>query len=243
MAGPRGVRGVRPPSDALRVRAPQPPRALRVAIVDDHPVVRKGLSHLINDEPDMAVCGESASPAGALTMVDTARPDLVIVDLTLGGASGLDGLELVKALAASHPSVRVLVLSMRDELVFAERALRAGAGGYVMKHEAIGDLLTAVRRVAAGKTYVSERVSERFLAGLTGRRTAHAGVSPVDRLTDREREVFELIGRGLGTRAIARQLEVAVKTVESHHAHIKEKLGLDSVRQLVRVAVSWAESE
>jgi DNA-binding NarL/FixJ family response regulator len=191
----------------------------------------------------MAVCGESDSAAEGLALIGTARPDVAIVDLALGGASRLEGLELVAAVATSHPGVRVLVLSMRDELLFAERALRAGAGGYIMKHEAVGNLLAAVRRVAAGKTYVSERVSERFFAGVTGRRAAAAGVSPIDRLTDREREVFELIGRGLGTRAIARQLRVAVKTVESHHAHIKEKLGLKSVRQLVRVAASWAQSE
>jgi DNA-binding NarL/FixJ family response regulator len=234
---------VRPPSDGLRGRVPPSPYSLRVAIVDDHPVVRKGLRHLINDEPDMAVCGESDSAAEGLALIGTARPDVAIVDLALGGASRLEGLELVAAVATSHPGVRVLVLSMRDELLFAERALRAGAGGYIMKHEAVGNLLAAVRRVAAGKTYVSERVSERFFAGVTGRRAAAAGVSPIDRLTDREREVFELIGRGLGTRAIARQLRVAVKTVESHHAHIKEKLGLKSVRQLVRVAASWAQSE
>jgi DNA-binding NarL/FixJ family response regulator len=234
---------VRSPSDEVGPRVPPPPHCLRVAIVDDHPVVRKGLSHLINDEPDMSVCGESESVAGALAVIGTARPDVAIVDLALGGPSRLDGLDLVKAIAASHPRVRVLVLSMRDELLFAERALRAGACGYVMKHEAIGDLLTAVRRVADGKIYVSERVSERFFAGVTGRRARAADVSPIDRLTDREREVFELIGRGLGTRAIARQLKVAVKTVESHHAHIKEKLGLRNVRQLVRVAASWNQSE
>jgi DNA-binding NarL/FixJ family response regulator len=234
---------VRSRSDEVGPRVPPPPHPLRVAIVDDHPVVRKGLTHLINDEPDMSVCGESESAAGALAVIGAARPDVAIVDLALGGASRLDGLDLVKAIAASHPRVRVLVLSMRDELLFAERALRAGACGYVMKHEAIGDLLTAVRRVADGKIYVSERVSERFFAGVTGRRAAAADFSPIDRLTDREREVFELIGRGLGTRAIARQLKVAVKTVESHHAHIKEKLGLRNVRQLVRVAASWNQSE
>jgi DNA-binding NarL/FixJ family response regulator len=234
---------VRPPTDEGGARVPPPLHSLRIAVVDDHPVVRKGLSHLINDEADMALCGESASAEGALAMIDAARPDVAIVDLALGGVGHLDGLDLVKAIATSHPRVRVLVLSMRDELLFAERALRAGACGYVMKHEAIGDLLTAVRRVAEGRIYVSERVSERFFAGVTGRRGAAAEVSPIDRLTDRERMVFELIGRGLGTRAIARQLQVAVKTVESHHAHIKEKLGVKSVRQLVRMAASWAQSE
>jgi DNA-binding NarL/FixJ family response regulator len=234
---------VRPATEELRSGVARPHRPLRIVIVDDHPVVLKGLRHLINDEPDMAVCGESDSAAGALAVIGAERPDVAIVDLVLGGAGRLDGLEVVAALTASHPSVRVLVLSMRDEFLFAERALRAGASGYIMKHEAIRDLLTAVRRVAAGKIYVSERVSERFFAGVAGRRAADAGVPPYDRLTDREREVFTLIGRGLGTRAIARQLEVAVKTIESHHAHIKEKLGLKSVRQLVRVAASWAQSE
>jgi len=214
-------------------------RPLRIVVVDDHPIVRKGLAQLINGEPDLAVCGESGDPEGALAVIGAEAPDVAVVDLSLGTGSGLD---LIKALAASHPAVRVLVLSMRDELLYAEGVLRAGARGYIMKQEATRDLLAAIRQVASGRSYVSERVSERIHSGVQGRGMAGAGVLPMDRLTVREREVFELIGRGLATRDIARQLNMALKTVESHLAHIKEKLGVTSGRELVRAAVIWTES-
>jgi DNA-binding NarL/FixJ family response regulator len=219
--------------------APARVRPLRIVIVDDHPILRKGLAQLINGEPDLAVCGESADPEGALAVIGAEAPDVAVVDLSLGTGNGLD---LVKALAASHPAVRVLVLSMRDELLYAEGALRAGARGYIMKQEATRDLLAAIRQVASGRSYVSERVSERIHSGIQGRGMDAAGVLPMDRLTAREREVFELVGRGIGPRDIARRLDMALKTVESHIAHIKEKLGLTSGRELVRLAVIWTES-
>jgi len=233
------MKAMRPPPETPGAAARRAAQPLRVLIVDDHPVVQKGLIQMIGDQADMVVCGESDSIEGVLAVISAQRPDVAIVDLRL--SSG-DGLDLIKALAASHPSVRVLVFSMRDELLYAERALRAGARGYVMKQEPIQDLLAAVRRVAGGRTYVSERVSERILAGVTGRRAAARGASPTDRLSDRELEVFELIGRGLATREIARRLHVSVRTVESHNAHIKEKLGLKSGRELVQLAVTWTQS-
>ena len=213
-------------------------RPLRIVIVDDHPIVRKGLTELINHEPGMTVCGESDTADGGLERIRVDRPDIAIVDLSLGMASGL---QLVKTLNASLPDVRVLILSMHDETLHAERALAAGASGYIMKHEATRNLIGAIRCVASGKTYVSPQMSERIVARVTGRRAAPDETAPFERLTDREREVFALIGRGLATRDIARQLALSVKTVETYQARIKEKLGLTTGHELIRAAVSWME--
>jgi DNA-binding NarL/FixJ family response regulator len=212
---------------------------IKILLVDDHPIVRKGLSQLITDERDMIICGETETPARALHLVAAERPTVAIVDLALGAASGL---ELVKTLTASHPEVRVLVLSMHDEKVYAERALRAGASGYIMKHEASQKLLTAIRQVASGKIYVSELMSARILSGVGGRRVPGANVSPLSSLTPKEWEIFELTGKGLGTRDIAKQMDVSPKTVETHYANIKEKLGLGSMRDLIRFAAQWTSS-
>jgi DNA-binding NarL/FixJ family response regulator len=190
----------------------------------------------------MVVCGEADSLEGALAVIGAERPDLAIVDLKLGTGADVDGFDLIKALTASPASVPVLVFSMRDELLYAERALRAGARGYVMKQEPNHELLAAVRRVASGRTHVSERMSERILAGLGGGRAAAGGASPIDRLSDRELEVFELVGRGLATREIARRLRVSVRTIDSHLAHIKEKLALKNGRELVQRAITWTQS-
>jgi DNA-binding NarL/FixJ family response regulator len=213
------------------------PRPLRIVIVDDHPVVRKGLTEMINHEPDLAVCGESDTADGGLERIRSDRPDVAIVDLSLGKSSGL---QLVKTLNASLPDVRVLVLSMHDETLHAERSLAAGASGYIMKHEAMQSLLGAIRCVASGKTYVSPQMAERIVARVTGRCTADER-SPFERLTDREREVFTLIGRGLGTRDIARELALSMKTVETYQARIKEKLGLTNAPELTRAAVAWVQ--
>lgn len=209
---------------------------LRIVIVDDHPIVRKGLTELINHEPGMIVCGESDTADGGLARIRADRPTVAIVDLSLGLDSGL---QLVKTLNASLPDVKVLILSMHDETLHAERALAAGASGYIMKHAAMQHLIGAIRCVASGKTYVSPEMSERIVARMTGRRDTPAATAPFERLTDREREVFTLIGQGLGTRDIARQLTVSVKTVETHQARIKEKLGLTHIRELTRAAVNW----
>lgn len=217
----------------------RPPGLLRVVIVDDHPIVRKGLTELINQEPGMTVCGESDTADGGLARIREDHPDVAIVDLTLGMDSGL---QLVKTLNASQPDVRVLILSMHDETLHAERALAAGASGYIMKNEAAKNLLGAIRCVASGKTYVSPQMSERIVARVTGRHGTRVESVPFERLTDREREVFALMGRGLETREVAERLDLSVKTIETYHARIKEKLGLRSGHELVRAAVEWARS-
>ena len=221
-------------SDALGNASQTGP--LRIVIVDDHPIVRKGLTELINHEPGMVVCGESDTADGGLARIRADHPTVAIVDLSLGMDSGL---QLVKTLNASLPDVKVLILSMHDETLHAERALAAGACGYIMKDAAMQHLVGAVRCVASGRTYVSPEMSERIVARMTGRRDMPDATAPFERLTDREREVLTLIGQGLGTRDIARQLTVSVKTVETHQARIKEKLGLTHVRELTRAAVNW----
>ena len=222
-----------------RPAPPRPASPLRVMIVDDHPVVRAGITQVIEDEKEMTVCCEASEPAGALRRARAEAPDLAIVDLSLGDKGS--GLELVRALAESSPKVPVLVLSMHDERLYAERALRAGARGYIMKHEARTALVEAIRRVAAGRTYLSPSMSDRILETVAGLRPGQAGQTPLERLTDREREVYELIGRGLGTRQIAESLHLSVKTIESHQAHIKQKLGLRGSSELIRSAATWVD--
>lgn len=218
-----------------------PRKRLRILIVDDHPIVREGLRHLINDEADMRVCGEAGTAARALALLPVMQPDVAVVDLSLGLD---DGLELVRTIAAQPDAVRVrvLVLSMHDEMLYAERALRAGARGYIMKRGAMPDLLTAIRRVAAGRTYVSAEIAERLVDRVARPGSPPASADPLELLSDRERQVFELIGRGLATREIAEQLSVSVKTIETHQSRIKQKLGLRTGRELMRRAVAWAES-
>lgn len=211
---------------------------LRIVIVDDHPIVRKGLTELINHEPDMTVCAESDTVAGGLGQIRNTRPDVAIVDLSLGMDSGL---QLLKKLDASLPDVRVLILSMHDEILHAERALAAGARGYIMKQEAMQNLIAAIRCVASGKTYVSPQMSERIVARVTGRGTQDER-APFERLTDREREVLGMIGRGLATSSIALELGLSVKTIETYQARIKEKLGLASGHDMVVAAITWAHT-
>jgi DNA-binding NarL/FixJ family response regulator len=232
------MRAARKSNPSQAPKRPARPEALRIVIVDDHPIVRKGLTEVITHEPGMTVCGESDSSAGGLEVISRERPDVAIVDLSLGLESGLN---LVKQLDALVPGVHVLVLSMHDETLHAERVLAAGARGYIMKQEAMHNLITAIRCVAEGKTYVSPQMSERILARVSGRRTPAGPAAPVDRLTDREREVFALIGRGLGTREIAEALNLSAKTVETYHARIKEKLGLANGHELIRAAIAWAQ--
>ncbi|MGH9406970.1 MAG: response regulator transcription factor [Terriglobia bacterium] len=207
----------------------------RVFIVDDHPVVRQGLAQLINREPDLAVCGEAGESQAALDAISVARPDILLLDISLAGP---DGLELLKNIRLRDAQLPVLVLSMHDESTYAERALRAGANGYIMKQEATERVLIAIRRTLSGEVYVSERVADRLLHQYLGR-PKPVTQSPVDSLTDRELEVFRLIGEGYGTRQIAEELRLSVKTVESHQARIKEKLSFHSARELVQHAVQW----
>ena len=204
----------------------------RVLLVDDHPILRQGLARLINEQKDLMVCGEFEEAAKALDSIDTTKPDAAIVDISLKGASGI---ELLKNIKVRFPQLLVLVLSMHDESLYAERALRAGASGYIMKQEATEQVLVALRRVLGGEIYLSEPMSSKLMHQLVGGRPT-AG-SLLERLSDRELEIFGLIGQGRGTRQIAEQLHLSVKTVESHRAHIKEKLNLKNATELVHRAI------
>jgi len=207
--------------------------------VDDHPFMRAGLAQLIDRQPDMAVCGEAGEPAAAIRELSASMPDLVLTDVTMPGRSGI---EFVKDLRASHPKLAILVVSMHDEGIYAERLLRAGARGYIMKEAGGENLLGAIRQVLAGGIYVSPHMSAKILENVTGRRP-RGSASPIRTLSDREFEVFQLIGQGKSTRDIAAQLHLSPKTVDVHRGHIKEKLGLDDVTALVRHAVRWVETE
>jgi DNA-binding NarL/FixJ family response regulator len=206
-----------------------------VFVVDDHPIVRQGLTLLIDQESDLTVCGEAEEMHSALSAIQAVRPDILIVDISLNGP---DGLELLKNIRITSPRLPVLILSMHDESIYAERALRAGANGYIMKQEATEKVLVALRRILSGEIYVSEKIANSMLQHYV--RGAHPSEhSSVSELTDRELEVFRLIGDGHGTRQIAEALHLSIKTVESYQAHIKEKLSLRSARELVQHAVEW----
>ncbi len=210
-----------------------------VFVVDDHPIVRQGLTLLINQEADLAVCGEAEEMHSALSAIQATRPDILVVDISLNGP---DGLELLKNIRLTSPRLPVLVLSMHDESIYAERALRAGANGYIMKQEATEKVLVALRRILSGEIYVSDRIANSMLRHYV-RGTGSSEHSSISDLTDRELEVFRLIGEGHGTRQIAEALHLSVKTVESYQAHIKEKLSLRSARELVQRAVQWNVGE
>lgn len=211
----------------------------KVLLVDDHPLVREWLANLINQQSDLEVCGEADSAPKAMQIIDAAKPEAAVVDISMEGGSGL---ELIKNIKASHPEVMVVVLSMHDETLYGERALRAGARAYVMKREATKRVLEAIRRVLGGKLYLSEKMAmlmaEKFVEGRHG--TAGPGM---EKLSDRELEVFQLLGRGCGTRQIAEELHVSFKTVQSFCARIKEKLHLANAGELLREAVRWHDSQ
>lgn len=214
-------------------------RKARVLLVEDHPIVRQGLSLLINEEDDLEICGEAEDVVGGLAAVEQNRPDLAVVDLFLKGS---DGLELVKALRDRKPEVPTLVLSMHQESLHAERALRAGAKGYVMKEEATDSVLRAIRKVLGGEIYVSDRVSSRLLSRAVGGR-AGRGSEPLGRLSDREFEVFTFLGHGLGPREIAERLNLSVKTVDAHRENIKAKLVIKNGPALLRYAIEYVMGE
>ncbi len=211
----------------------------KVLVVDDHPLMRKGLVMSLQAEPDLIVCGQASNAEEGLGLVEQEAPDLVIVDISLPGMSGL---ELIKHMHAIRPSILTLVVSRHDEALYAERAIRAGARGYVMKLEAGEVMMKAVRRVLNGGIYISDEINERLLLGLASGQEVLAQ-SPLDVLSDRELEVFELTGRGYGTRDIAERLHLSVKTVESYRARIKNKLNLSSAAELMQHAVQWVEGE
>jgi DNA-binding NarL/FixJ family response regulator len=213
--------------------------ATRVVIVDDHPLLRKGVGQLIDQEKDLMVVGEAEDANKAITIIENANPDVALIDITLQGTSGI---ELLKNLKARFPKLKMLVLSMHDESVYAHRALRAGASGYIMKQEGPEKVLTALRKVLRGEVYLSERLGNRMLHTLVNGHTPLPS-SPVEELSDRELEVFNLIGQGHGTRPIAEKLHLSIKTIESHRAHIKEKLNLQNATELVHHAIQWVQSE
>ncbi len=209
-----------------------------IFLVDDHPLVREWLTNLINQQPDLSVCGEAETGPQAMQAILALKPEVAIVDISLKDSSGI---ELIKDLKQSLPGVAVLVLSMHEEAHYAERSLRAGARGYIMKRETTRKVIAAIRQVLAGELYISAEIAtalaEQFVAG-----KVLSKQSPVEGLSDRELEVFELLGQGRGTRQIAEVLKVSVKTVQAYCGRIKEKLNLSSATELLREAVRWHES-
>jgi DNA-binding NarL/FixJ family response regulator len=210
----------------------------RVLLIDDHPILRKGLAELINQEPDLTVCGEAEEAPKAFEAVGVLNPDVAVVDIPLKGGNGL---ELIKNIKARWPDLPLLVLSMHDETLYAERALRAGSLGYIMKEEAIEKVLTAIRQVIAGEIFLSEKMKGRMLNQLVGGRIKQ-GSSSIDNLSDRELEVFRLIGEGRGTRQIAEELRLSVRTVEAYREYIKDKLNLKNGTELVQHAFQYVHS-
>lgn len=235
----------------MKTEAPVPPPAKtatppsagvkkqRIFLVDDHPITRQGVQVLINGEPDLIVCGEADSAPSAMNLMPKATPDLAIIDISLKTTSGI---ELMKNIKALLPDMPVLIMSMHDESLYAERALRAGAKGYIMKHEASEKILTAIRRVLSGELYLSDKMKEKMLHRLVKSRKEEV-VFSIDTLSDREMEVFQLIGNGFSTRQIAGKLNLSVKTIDSYREHLKLKLRLEKGADLVQHAIQWVRSE
>ncbi len=209
----------------------------RIVVIDDHPILRQGLVQLINEQPDFEVVGETDETKKAISIVQQAKPDAVVLDVSLKGSSGIEAAKDIKTV---FPHVKILMLSMHDENIYASRALKAGASGYIMKQEPPEKVLTALRKVLNGEVSVSERYGAKLLSNFAHGR-GDAATSPVDLLSDRELEVFSLIGNGHGTREIAQRLSLSVKTIESHRAHIKEKMNLESATELVHYAIQWEQ--
>ena len=205
----------------------------RILIVDDHPLVRTGFAQLIGDTHDLEVCGEAGSMSDGLERATSLKPDLAIIDLSLAGGSGLDLIEHIKA---HDPDILMLVASMHDEELYAERVLAAGARGYVNKQEAQDKIIRAIRQVLSGKIYLSNRMTERMISGLVDGKSEKRDI---EALSNRELQVFELIGQGISTSKMAEHLHLSVKTIETHQAHIKKKLGLSSAHELTHRAVRW----
>lgn len=211
----------------------------RIFLVDDHPLVREWLAHLINQQADLTVCGEAESAPGALTSIASAQPDLSIVDITLKNSSGI---ELIKNLKELHPDLPVLVLSMHDESLYAERALRAGAMGYVMKQEPAKVVKSAIRKLLAGDMHLSERMASGVISKFI-RGNDELPPSPLEKLSDRELEVFRMLGQGKGVRQIAEELGLTIPTINSFRNRIKEKLQLNSSTEVMLHAIHWSREE
>ena len=214
--------------------------AKHILIVDDHPMMRTGLAQLINNEPDLKVFAEADSARQAVAAAGRQKFNLALLDLSLPDKNGL---ELIKDFRVLQPELPLLVVSMHDEMIYAERVLRAGARGYIMKQEGGQKILQAIRQVLAGQIFVSEKMSARILEVFSNRHGSNENSSPVRQLSDREFEVFQLIGQGIGTRTIAERLHLSIKTIEVHRAHIKHKLHLKTATELVRHAVRWVDSQ
>ncbi len=212
----------------------------RILIVDDHPIVRNGLSLLINQEDDLVVCGEADNADKALALISELKPHLALVDISLQGSNGID---LTKAIRLSYPETSVLMLSMHDESLYTERALRAGARGYIMKQEPPETVLDAIREVLSGGLHLSGNMKSRMLRELVDGVSFDESKTGIEKLSDRELEIYELIGRGLSTRKIASTLGLSIKTVDTHREHIKHKLGLKNATELVHHAIRWMDGE
>jgi len=215
------------------------PDKSKILIVDDHPIVRQGLAELVNHENDLAVCGQAEDAHQAMKAIKELRPNIAVVDISLRETSGI---ELIKDINVQYPNLPVLALSMHDESLYAERALRAGAKGYIMKAEATEKVITAIRKILGGEVYVSDKMAAKMVRKLVGRRT-EISTSPIERLSDRELEVFNLIGKGYGTRQISERLHLSIKTIETYRAHIKEKLNLANAAELLQYAIQWVGSQ
>lgn len=211
----------------------------KILIVDDHPIVRQGLTELVNHENDLTVCGQAEDAHQAMKAIKELRPSMAVVDISLRETSGI---ELIKDINVQYPNLPVLALSMHDESLYAERALRAGAKGYIMKAEATEKVITAIRKILNGEIYVSDKMAAKMVRKLVGGK-AEISTSPVERLSDRELEVFHLIGKGYGTRQISERLHLSIKTIETYRAHIKEKLSLANAAELLRYAIQWVGSQ
>jgi DNA-binding NarL/FixJ family response regulator len=216
-----------------------PPKKFGILLVDDHPITRQGVAALINQEQTLMVCGETDSAPKALELITKLAPDLAVIDISL---KSVNGLELMKNIKVMAPKLPVLVMSMHDEALYAERALRAGAQGYIMKQEASEKILTAIQRVLKGELYLSDKMQEKMLHRIVNAKKEEPGFS-IDKLSDREMEVFQLIGNGFSTRQIATQLNLSVKTIESYREHLKLKLALETGSDLVRYAIQWMKSQ
>jgi len=214
---------------------PDSPGAKRIVIVDDHPLFRKGFEQLIDSDGRFTVCGEASNAAEAMDVIRSLHPDLAIVDLSLPGANGI---ELIKNIRAEFPKLTILVLSMHEESLYAVRALRAGAQGYVMKHEAMANVVEAIQEVFSGRPYLSPHMAAQVITKFA-RGQVEGEPDPTERLSDRELEVLELIGKGTEVRQIAKLLHLSPKTVETHRSHIKEKLQLKNAREVARFALQW----
>ena len=239
--GKRRADRTTPPAQRKDVRASDPATSARrrVLLVDDHPMTREGLAANLNRQPDLEVCGEASSPAEAMPLLSTLKPDLMVTDMTMPGRSGV---EFIKDVHAMMPALPILVLSMHDEMLYAERTLRAGARGYLMKDAGSAKVLEVIRLILSGQSYVSPQISARLLDAVTGRRP-RGSTSPIEKLSDREFEVFRLLGSGKSTKEVAKALGLSSKTVDVHRGRIKEKLQLKDAAGLIHHAVRWVETE